>query len=110
MTESEQSEPWWRELGPKWGPSTAHKPPVVTVDIHSHVQVPQAADLARSHFRPEFDPRMQVQPEESTRYNRELRNSIADKFTDVDHRIADMDLQGVDMQVLSIVPPQYHYW
>ncbi len=110
MSESERVEPWWQELGPKWEPSTARKPPVVTIDIHSHVQVPRAADLAKPHFRPEFDPRMQVQPEESTRYNRELRTTIADKFTDIDSRIADMDLQGVDRQVLSIVPPQYHYW
>jgi aminocarboxymuconate-semialdehyde decarboxylase len=104
------TEPWWPELGPKWEPSTAHKPPVVTIDIHSHVQVPAAAEAAAPFFRAELDPRMEVQPEESTRYNRELRASIAGKFTDIDTRIADMDLQGVDIQVLSIVPPQYHYW
>lgn len=101
---------WWPELGPKWEASTVPKPAVSTIDIHSHVSVPRSAELARPHFRPEFDPRMQVQPEESTRYNGELRASIAEKFTDVDARIADMDLQGVDIQVLSIIPPQYHYW
>ena len=102
--------PWYQELGPKWEATIAERPAVRTIDIHSHVSVPKAAELAQPHFRPEFDPRMQVQPEESTRYNRELRASIAEKFTDVDARIADMDLQGVDVQVLSIIPPQYHYW
>lgn len=104
------TEPWWPELGPKWKPSTAHKPAVRTIDIHSHVQVPAAAEIARPHFRPEMDPRMVVQPEESTRYNRELRATMVEKFVDTSARIADMDLQGVDMQVLSIVPPEYFYW
>lgn len=104
------AEPWWPELGPKWEPSKAHKPPVRTIDIHTHVQVPKAAELASPHFRPEYDPRMVVQPEESTRYNRELRATQTEKFVDPDARIADMDLQGVDVQVLSIVPPQYYYW
>lgn len=104
------SELWWPELGPKWEPSVAHKPSVRTIDIHTHVQVPKAAELARPHFKPEMDPRMLVQPEESTRYNQELRQSMVEKFFDTRARIVDMDLQGVDMQVLSVVPPQYYYW
>lgn len=104
------SEEWWEELGPRWEPTTADKPTYATIDIHSHILVPAAAEIARPLFRPEFDPRVEYQPEESTRYNVELRTSVADKFTDGAVRIADMDLQGVDMQVLSIAPPQYYYW
>jgi len=104
------SEPWWQELGPRWAPTTAHKPTRPVIDIHSHVFVPEAADIARPMFRPELDPRMQVQPEESTRYNRELRATQEDKFTTTEARLADMDLQGVDLQVLAIAPPQYYYW
>ncbi len=101
---------WWPELGPKWKRTTAHKPGVRTVDVHSHIQVPAAAELAMPHFRPEMDPRMLAQPEESTRYNRELRESMVEKFVDGRARVADMDLQGIDVQVLSVVPPQYFYW
>ncbi len=103
-------DPWWQELGPKWTASRAAKPPVRVVDVHSHVEVPAAADIARPLFRPEFDPRMQIQPEESTRYNRELRATQAAKFVTTGERMADMDLQGVDTQVLAIAPPQYFYW
>jgi len=103
-------EPWWQELGPVWGPTSAHPAAVRTVDIHSHVRVAEAAAIAAPLFRPEFDPRMQIQPEESTRYNTELREAHASRFVDPSARIADMDLQGVDTQVLSVVPPQYYYW
>lgn len=104
------SEEWWPELGPKWAASVAPKPPYLTFDIHTHVEVPDAAVVAAPHFRPEYDPRMLVQPEESTRYNRELRATQTAQFIDPDARLADMDLQGIDVQALSIAPPQYFYW
>jgi len=104
------SNDWWPELGPKWAPSAAPKPPYLTFDIHTHVEVPKAAAIAAPYFKPEYDPRMQVQPEESTRYNRELRATQTAQFVDPDARLADMDLQGIDIQALSIAPPQYFYW
>jgi aminocarboxymuconate-semialdehyde decarboxylase len=101
---------WWQELGPTWEPSTAVKPPYPTVDIHTHVEVPTAAELAAPHFKIEYDPRLEFQPEESTRYNRELRATQTDLFVEPEARIAHMDLQGVDIQVLAIAPPQYFHW
>jgi len=106
----ETSREWWQQLGPRWEESVAAKPPYPTIDIHTHVEVPAAAEIAAPLFRPEYDPRMAVQPEESTRYNRELRATQAGQFVDPDTRIADMDLQGVDIQALAIAPPQYFYW
>lgn len=101
---------WWQELGPRWEPSTAPKPPYRTIDIHTHVEVPSAAEIAAPLFRPEYDPRMLVQPEESTRYNRELRATQTAQFIDPEARLADMDLQGIDVQALAIAPPQYFHW
>ena len=101
---------WWQQLGPRWERSVAPKPPYPTIDIHTHVEIPGAAAVAAPYFKPEYDPRMLVQPEESTRYNRELRATQTAQFIDPDARIADMDLQGVDIQALSIAPPQYFYW
>lgn len=101
---------WWPELGPTWEPTTAAKPSYPTIDIHTHVEVPAAAAIAAPLFRPEYDPRMQVQPEESTRYNRELRATQTQQFVDTAARLADMDLQGVDVQALAIAPPQYFHW
>lgn len=110
MSDADRPHPWWQELGPVWEPSVAHKPAVRTIDIHTHVEVPDAAALAKPLFKPEYDPRMAIQPEESTRYNRELRATQTDKFVTVEERLSDMDLQGIDMQTLAIAPPQYYYW
>jgi aminocarboxymuconate-semialdehyde decarboxylase len=104
------SEEWWPELGPKWGATAARKSLLPVIDVHSHVEVPEAAAVAAPLFRPEHDYRTVYQSEESTRYNRELRATQVDKFTDPEARIRDMDLQGVDLQVLAIAPPQYFYW
>jgi aminocarboxymuconate-semialdehyde decarboxylase len=101
---------WWPELGPKWKPTTATKGLGPVIDVHAHIEVPAAAEIAAPHFRPELDYRLVYQSEESTRYNRELRATQVAKFTDPEARIADMDLQGVDRQVLAIAPPQYFYW
>lgn len=101
---------WWPELGPKWERTKAVKSLRKTIDAHAHVEVPDAAEIAAPFFRTEFDPRVLYQSEESSRYNRELRATQVDKFTDPEARIADMDLQGVDMQVLAIAPPQYFYY
>ena len=101
---------WWPELGPKWETSSAPKPPYATIDIHTHVEVPTAAEIAAPFFRPEYDPRMQFQPEESTRYNRELRATQTAQFIDTGGELADMDLQGIDIQALAIAPPQYFHW
>jgi aminocarboxymuconate-semialdehyde decarboxylase len=101
---------WWPELGPKWEKSEAPKALGRTIDVHSHLEVPEAAAIAAPFFRPELDPRILYQSEESSRYNRELRATQVARFTDPVARISDMDLQGVDIQVLAIAPPQYFYY
>jgi len=72
LTAPPRSEEWWPELGPKWRRTAATKSGF-TVDIHAHVEIPESAEIAAPLFRPEHDPRLLYQPEESTRYNRELR-------------------------------------
>ncbi len=101
---------WWPELGPKWKPTTATKPATIVIDAHSHLSVPASQELANPFFKPEMDPRSFFSPPESIRYNKELRATQVDKFCEPEARIEDMDKQGVDMQLLSIVPPQYFYW
>ena len=105
----EQSQEWWPELGPKWRQTSARKPGP-TIDIHAHVEIPESAEIAAPFFRPEHDPRLLYQAEESTRYNRELRATQVDQLTNPVARIADMDLQGVDIQALAIAPTQYFYY
>ncbi len=103
---------WWPELGPKWKQSLVAKPSCVCVDVHAHLAVPDAEKLAKPFFKPELDPRSFFSSPESLRYNRELRSQPDQtaKFCDPEARLADMDLQGVDMQLLSVPPTEYFYW
>ncbi len=106
------TEEWWPELGPKWEPTTASKPACKCIDVHTHLSVVESKELAMPHFKPEMDPRSFFSPEVSTRYNNELRTQPEQvpKFIEPEARIEDMDKQGIDMQILSILPPQYFYW
>lgn len=103
---------WWPELAPSWEPTTAQKPPCLCIDVHSHFTVSESATLAEPHFVPEMDPRTFFSPAESVRYNSELRRQPdqAVKYHDPSARIEDMDKQGIDVQLLSVAPPQYFYW
>jgi aminocarboxymuconate-semialdehyde decarboxylase len=84
----------------------------VCVDVHTHLKVPAAAALAEPHYRPELEPRSLHSTEETNRYNRELHASplVSARFLDPEQRLADMETMGIDMQVLSVAPPQYFYW
>jgi aminocarboxymuconate-semialdehyde decarboxylase len=103
---------WWPELAPTVAPSRVPKPGVPTVDAHTHLSVQPAATLAKPYFLPEYEPRSLFSSPETTRYNAEYRASAHNtaQFEDAEQRLADMDLQGVDMQILAVPPTEYFYW
>ncbi|MGV9799169.1 amidohydrolase family protein [Mycobacterium sp. NPDC003449] len=103
---------WWPQLAPRIEPSRAPRPGGPCIDAHTHLSVKPAATLAKPHFRPEFEPRSLYSSPETTRYNAEYRASPLNtaQFEDAEQRLADMDAQGVDMQVLSVPPTEYFYW
>ena len=105
-------ETWWPELAPRVEPSAVAKPACRCIDVHTHLKVPAAAAIAEPHYRPELEPRSLFSSEETLRYNRELHASEwkSAQFTDPAARLADMDRQGIDLQVLAVAPPQYYYW
>lgn len=105
-------EEWWPELAPVVGPSSAPKPAHRTVDVHTHLSVPPAAALAAPYARPELEPRALHSSPETLRYLKDYRSSAGQRaaFETVEQRLVDMDLQGVDTQVLAVPPTEYFYW
>jgi aminocarboxymuconate-semialdehyde decarboxylase len=80
------------------------------VDLHCHMGVPEAAQLAQSHFKPELEPSTKFTTPRSAAINAAMMQDIRGKLTTPAEKIADMDRLGIDLQVLSPAPPQYYYW
>lgn len=83
---------------------------MTTIDLHAHAIVPDAlAEMARSH--PDFGPRLVT--ESGTKYlsypGRARLGPLPEAIFDAEVRLADMDDRRVDVQVIAIPPPNYHY-
>ncbi|HEX6299982.1 MAG TPA: amidohydrolase family protein [Acidimicrobiia bacterium] len=85
-------------------------PDVVTVDVHSHLMVPESAELTRPHFKPDFEPRTFYSSPVTKEINDEFYRLARAKYTDPATRIADMDAMGIDVQLVALSPFQYFYW
>ena len=93
-----------------WRETTAAKPTALTVDVHSHLMVPESAELTRPHFKPENEPRLFFSSSVTKDLNNEFYDLARDKYTDPETRLADMDAMGVDVQLVSLTPFHYFYW
>lgn len=103
------SDPFASFRGKPWTASRTPKPDCLVADVHAHVSVPESAKLAAEHLDPSQDPRLRYADPRSTAYNRLMNAEISGKLTGSAERLADMDVMGVDVQLLSIAPPQYLY-
>lgn len=82
------------------------------VDVHAHVIVPEIDAVVAG--QPGLVAARQLDARrngaESLAVSGEMVRARIGQLTDVDRRLADMDAQGVAVQVLSPSPSQYHYW
>jgi aminocarboxymuconate-semialdehyde decarboxylase len=88
-------------------PGREIRPRSLTVDIHSHVQVPAAAGFARPHQTP--DPRASTYTEETRILTRKQDEDRTPNLVDLALRMRDFDAMGVDAQVISPAPAQCYY-
>ena len=93
-----------------WGTTTAARPAPRVVDVHSHLMVPESAELTRPHLKPEDEPRTFFSSSLTKELNNEFYGLAHDKYTDPAARLVDMDAMGVDVQLVSLTPFHYFYW
>jgi aminocarboxymuconate-semialdehyde decarboxylase len=85
------------------------RPKTVTVDLHNHMLIPEAADLVKPHLPADHHP--------ASRFTNPLTAEVIQKqmrdrrinFTDIDQRLEDMDKMDLDVMVVSCVPTQFYY-
>jgi fumarylacetoacetase len=97
-------------------PAAAGRPSVraaarhaAVVDIHCHVLCTRAEQLATQLGVTGEAGTMRFASDASRQAAQALRQAIRLPLTDIDTRLADMDRAGIDLQVLSPAPNQYHY-
>ena len=79
------------------------------VDIHCHVLCEAAEELATRLGVSGESGTLRFASEASRQAALAQRQAIRRQLTDVDTRLADMDRCGIDRQLLSPAPNQYHY-
>jgi aminocarboxymuconate-semialdehyde decarboxylase len=81
-----------------------------TIDLHAHVLTPACLALVEGMMQPRMEPFSYFGGDETNTYQVGHLKEIGDKLTDPAVRLADMDRMGIDIQAISVAPPQYYYW
>jgi aminocarboxymuconate-semialdehyde decarboxylase len=85
----------------------------LAIDIHAHALIGKAEDIARQQdrWRREAQEASRLAGKESSEHNQRLmQTAYLAGLTRVEARIAAMDAMGIDVQAVSPIPSQYHYW
>jgi aminocarboxymuconate-semialdehyde decarboxylase len=87
----------------------ARRPSSVTIDIHAHIMVPQAARLAQPHIDMSRMPLAHFSDAASKEINAQQEKDVREVMTTIEHRLFDLDRMGVDIQVVAPAPGQCYY-
>ncbi len=85
------------------------RPDTLTVDIHGHMLVPEADALVRPHLPAASLDAVKYAGPEAREVNMKQNQDRANELAGIDERFAEMDRMGVDVMVISPVPPQFNY-
>src|SRR3974390_2467155 len=84
------------------------RPKSVTIDVHSHVGVPAAAKFVEPHLDWSTIPLANFANAETKALSQKQEADIRER-ADHEHRLADLDAMGLDMQLIAPPPPQCYY-
>ena len=87
----------------------ARRPPSVTIDIHAHIVIPQAAKLAQPHIDVSRIPLAHFADAPTREINAQQEKDVSEVMTTIDRRLFDLDKMGIDIQVVAPAPGQCYY-
>lgn len=90
-------------------PGRETRPKSLTVDMHAHVAVPRAAEIAVPHLDLSTVPLGHFSTDETKAIMAKQEADIREGIRPTDERFRAMDAMGVDMQLISPGPPQLYY-
>jgi aminocarboxymuconate-semialdehyde decarboxylase len=85
------------------------RPGSLTVDMHAHVAVPRAAEIATPHLDLSTVPLGHFSTPDTKALMAKQEADIRESIRATDVRFKAMDAMGVDMQLISPGPPQLYY-
>jgi aminocarboxymuconate-semialdehyde decarboxylase len=90
-------------------PGREIRPQSTTVDIHSHVAIPQAGAFVKPHLDMATIPLAHFANAETKALSQKQEEDIRARITGYDERLADLDAMGLDMQLVMPPPNQCFY-
>ena len=90
-------------------PGREARPKSITIDIHSHVAVPAAAEFVKPHLDPMKNPLVLYATDQTRTLNQKQEADIRPRITGYDPRLDDLDAMGIDFQLVMPPPPQCYY-
>jgi aminocarboxymuconate-semialdehyde decarboxylase len=90
-------------------PGREVRPSSGTIDIHSHVAIPEAAALVKPHIDPATIPLAHFADAATKTLSAKQEEDIRARIAGYDERLAEMDAMGIDMQLIMPPPNQCTY-
>jgi aminocarboxymuconate-semialdehyde decarboxylase len=88
---------------------SARRPQTPTIDIHSHITIPQALEHVRPHMDLSRVPLAHHANSETKQINVDQDRDRLGVMTEIDSRLRDIDAMAIDIQVVSPAPPHCFY-
>ena len=90
-------------------PGRTMRPSSLTIDVHSHVAVPEAAKFVKPHLDLATTPLVMFATPDTRTINQKQEADRTSRMTQYDKRLVDLDDMGIDLQVVKPPPPQCYY-
>jgi aminocarboxymuconate-semialdehyde decarboxylase len=90
-------------------PGRETRPKTLTLDIHSHVAIPEAGRIAGPHVEPADVPLGYWSDDATKAVNAKQEGDITEQLFGAGERLADLDRMGLDMQLVMPPPNQCYY-